>query len=277
MFTRRVLLGGAAASAAAAVRSPRAFAQAAERDREVFYPSDGLKIQAYVSRPAGRGPFPLVIFNHGSRAGQERRSVPFTYMANLYAAAGYAVLVPERRGYGESEGPTFAEAVGADLGPRFLARMEEEAGDVIAAMHYAGTLPFVDAQRVAVAGWSFGGIVSLLAAARPEAAFRAVIDQAGGSLTWRRSAALQTALTAAAKTIRVPVLFMIAANDAAPEAVSSLAQARAAARLPAELKTYPPFTPTANPENIAPGHLIFGLEGVRIWGKDATAFLAKTL
>src|SRR4051812_15714264 len=33
---------------------------------EVFYPSGSLRIQAYLYKPAGNGPFPMVIYNHGS-------------------------------------------------------------------------------------------------------------------------------------------------------------------------------------------------------------------
>jgi hypothetical protein len=40
---------------------------------------------------------------------------------------------------------------------------------------------------------------------------------------------------------------------------------------------YPPFTPKADPGNVAPGHLIFDAEGVPIWGRDVTAFLGKYL
>ena len=39
---------------------------------EVFYPSRKLRIQAYFYKPEGKGPFPVVIYNHGSRAGRER-------------------------------------------------------------------------------------------------------------------------------------------------------------------------------------------------------------
>lgn len=45
---------------------------------EVFYPSAGLRIQAYLYRPDGDGPFPVVIYNHGSRAGQERQPRSFS-------------------------------------------------------------------------------------------------------------------------------------------------------------------------------------------------------
>jgi hypothetical protein len=39
-----------------------------------FYPSGKFKIEAYVYKPEGTGPFPVVIYNHGSRAGHERES-----------------------------------------------------------------------------------------------------------------------------------------------------------------------------------------------------------
>ena len=70
----------------------------------VFYPSGKLKIEAYVYKPEGAGPFPAVIYNHGSRAGRERVEMPFVYVGAMLAAGGYVVVVPERRGYGRSEG-----------------------------------------------------------------------------------------------------------------------------------------------------------------------------
>ncbi|TMH69036.1 MAG: hypothetical protein E6H57_09935 [Betaproteobacteria bacterium] len=63
---------------------------------EVFYPSGSLRIQAYLYRPQGDGPFPVVIYNHGSRDGRERKSVPFEYVGRMLTSAGYVVLVPER-------------------------------------------------------------------------------------------------------------------------------------------------------------------------------------
>src|SRR5262249_28966850 len=72
---------------------------------ELFYPSGGLRIQAYLYRPDGAGPFPVVIYNHGSRVGRERASVPNEFIGKMLTRAGYVVLVPERRGYGKSEGP----------------------------------------------------------------------------------------------------------------------------------------------------------------------------
>lgn len=66
----------------------------------VFYPSGKMKIEAYVFKPEGAGPFPVVIYNHGSRAGHEREERPFAYVGEMLARSGYVVVVPERRGYG---------------------------------------------------------------------------------------------------------------------------------------------------------------------------------
>ena len=74
---------------------------------EVFYTSGNLRIQAYLYKPDGDGPFPVVIYNHGSRDGRERASVPFQYVGKILTNAGYAVLVPERRGYGKSDGSQY--------------------------------------------------------------------------------------------------------------------------------------------------------------------------
>src|SRR4030095_13371386 len=75
MHMRRVsatLLLGVCLCLVAAVapsQSPAAFAYT-----EVFYASGSLRIQAYLYKLNGDGPFPVVIYNHGSRAGRERHS-----------------------------------------------------------------------------------------------------------------------------------------------------------------------------------------------------------
>src|SRR5713101_5453219 len=39
--------------------------------QDVFYASGNLRIQAYLYKPDGDGPFPVVIYNHGTRNGRE--------------------------------------------------------------------------------------------------------------------------------------------------------------------------------------------------------------
>src|SRR5262252_5350141 len=50
---------------------------------QVFYASGNLKIEAYVFKPQGKGPFPVVIYNHGSRPGHERAERPFAYVGKM--------------------------------------------------------------------------------------------------------------------------------------------------------------------------------------------------
>ena len=99
--SRRHVIAGVAAAGLVPLLAPYA-SRAQQPYTEISYQSGGLRIQGYFYQPAGPGPFPTLIYNHGSRAGFERRSIPWVQLAGLYVAAGYAVLVPERRGYGRS-------------------------------------------------------------------------------------------------------------------------------------------------------------------------------
>jgi len=260
----------------AGVATRPACAQTQARYETVFYPSGTLRIAAYLYRPAGEGPFPLVVYNHGSRVGAERQPRPFPDQAQLFLSAGYAVLVAERRGYGASDGPTVAEDVGNETGPQLIARLQEETDDVLAAVDYVKTLRFVDSDQLGVVGWSFGGIVTMLAISR-SAAFKVAVDQAGGALTWNRSAAVRAALTDAAQQARAPVLLLVAANDNTTASITTVDHELTSRGLPHEMKIYPPFTPPRPARGIAPGHLVFSAAGIGVWGSDTLAFLGRYL
>lgn len=255
----------------------RAWAQSASEApayTEVSYLNGALSIQAYLYRPPGNGPFPLVIYNHGSREGREREQRPFTYIAEILVPSGYAVLVPERRGYGRSDGLTFTDEIHRDKGPAFIARMQAESTDVLAALDFLRSLPFVDQRRLGIMGWSFGGIVTIFAASRSDA-FRAVIDQAGGALTWNYSPALREALPAAAQQVRAPVLLMVAQNDATTASITTIADVLRRHNPATEMIIYPPFTPSGPAP--APGHATFSAQGTAIWKNDVQSFFAKYL
>jgi dienelactone hydrolase len=244
--------------------------------QETYYTSGKLRIEAYLYKPEGKGPFPVLIYNHGSRPGNEREERPFAYVGKMLAAHGYLVLVPERRGYGKSEGSLFSQEVGSDRGPRYVARLQQEADDVIAAAEFAKTLPDADASRIAVMGWSFGGIVSVFAASR-SSLFRVVVDQAGGALSWDGSPELQSALKDAAGRIRVPLLGMVAENDRTTKSVKVVVEEAKKKEDQARLIVYPAFKPRENPGGIAPGHLIFSADGISLWQSDVQEFLKKEM
>lgn len=262
--------------AGASGSSARAQSRGQDVFSTVFYDSGKLHIQAYLYKPQGDGKFPLVIYNHGSRKGHERDSVPFRYVGNLLMQRGIGVLVPERRGYGQSDGKPFYDEVGNDTGSRFIARLEAETDDVLAALDYLRTLPWVDDKRVGIMGWSFGGIVTMFAASRTDR-FLAAVDQAGGALTWPVSGTLQNALKDAAQKIHVPVLLMDAKNDRTTDAVTQLAKIFDKNSTPNQLILYDSFQPSQNPDHIAPGHLIFSLQGYTIWQDDVRSFFERYL
>jgi dienelactone hydrolase len=254
----------------------------------IFYTSDGLRLEAYLFKPEGAGPFPLVLYNHGSRIGDERQERPVPHIARLLVPLGYAVLVPERRGYGKSEGRTFTEEIGSDRGDRFVARLEAESRDALAAVDYvtATADAGIDAKRMAMVGWSFGGMVTTLAMGRDKR-FAAGAVQAPAAANWIDRPIVQAALLKAARQIRSPLLCAVAENDTQTESTRAICAAVRGSGIAADVKIYPPFTappPAAGvvvrppgPNAPAPGHAIFGPAGVALWGDDLAAFLRKYL
>ena len=245
---------------------------------EVFYPSAGLRIQAYVYKPEGDGPFPVVIYNHGSRTGRERQSVPFEYVGALLTGAGYAVLVAERRGYGRSDGATWPEDVGKSRG-RMVARLDEETDDVPAAVDYLRTQAFVDARRIGVMGWSFGGIVTMFAVSRGNV-FAVAVNQAGGALTWNGNPDVRTALAAAAQKSATPTLLQVAENDRTTDSITTVGEILKTRGVPHRMVIYPAFAATRQPPSFttgAPGHTVFSERGVSVWASDVLEFLGRYL
>ena len=245
----------------------------------LLYTNEGLRLEAYLFTPEGTGPFPLVVYNHGSRAGDARTERPVVYIAGLLLPQGYAVLVPERRGYGKSEGATMVEELGDDRGAKFVARLEAETRDVLAAVDYVTGKPdlHLDAKRMAMVGYSFGGMVTTIAMGR-DRRFVAAVAQAPGARNWIDKPDIQGALLKAARLIRTPMLCAVAENDTQTESTRAICEAVRASGRPAEVKIYPPFTPPGAADGAAGvGHALFGPAGVSIWRDDLTSFLRKYL
>ena len=267
-----LILAALVVSVALCLATATAHGQASNTYSEVFYPSGGLRIQAYVYKPDGGGPFPAVIYNHGSRAGRERDSVPFEHIGTLLTHAGYAVLVPERRGYGRSDGLTWPQAVGNDK-RRVVARLYEETSDVLAAVDYLNTLPFVDPKRLGIMGWSFGGIVTMFAASQ-SATFAAAINQAGGALTWDGNVDVRRALIAAAERIATPTQLLVAENDRTTASITTLGEILKKRGVVHQMVIYGPFLPERQAFPGAAGHQLFSAQGVKVWQKDVLEFLS---
>jgi dienelactone hydrolase len=146
----------------------------------------------------------------------------------------------------------------------------------MAAVDYLRGLPFVDARRIGVMGWSFGGVVTLLAASRGTT-FAVAVDQAGGALSWGASAPMRAALTGAARRARTPTLLQVAQNDRTTDSITTLAAIFEERGVPHRAIVYPPFTPRAGSLAIAPGHALFSAQGAAVWEHDVLEFLGHYL
>jgi dienelactone hydrolase len=258
-----------------AAASARAQSETGSAYSEVFYSSGNLRLQAYLYKPDGDGPFPVVIYNHGSRDGRERASVPFQYVGKMLTRAGYLVLVPERRGYGKSDGSVWWQEVGNDQA-RLIVSLQAETDDVLAAIDYLRAVKFADISRIGIMGWSFGGIVTMLAASR-STVFLAAVDQAGGALSWDENPVLRSTLIAAARKAATPTLFMVAKNDRTTSSITTLADIFKNRGVPYRMVIYEPFTPAQGTRVAAPGHAVFSAQGASVWESDVVQFLGRYL
>jgi len=121
---------------------------------ELFtYPNyDEMEIPAFVYRPEGDGPHPVIISIHGGPEGQARPSFSSTYQYWV-KELGAAVVVPNVRG-SSGYGKTY---VSLDNGLNRKKSVE----DIGALLDWVETQPDLDKDRVVVFGGSYGGYMVL--------------------------------------------------------------------------------------------------------------------
>ena len=162
-------------------------------------------------RPRGSGPFPAILYNHGS----EEKPGSKPALGEFFSSNGYVFFVPHRRGQGRSPNDSFVESLYAQGAAGRIALHETHLEDQLAALTYLKQLPDVDPHRIALAGCSYGGIQTVLAVeanAEQKLGLRAAIDFAGGAMSWR-SFSLRDRMVRAIRKATVPVLFIQAEND----------------------------------------------------------------
>jgi dienelactone hydrolase len=269
-FERLVLVPDAETSADVEPEAARPVVPA-----EVRVPSGARTLAAYLYVPPGAGPFPGLVLNHGStiHPGSSDFCRPGT--AAVLTAWGYAVLLPHRRGYGNSAGPTWRQEVTAEFGTAeydqaLAARLAREAEDVVAAIAWLGARPEVAPDRIGVIGSSFGGVMSLLAAAR-RPGLRCAVDFAGAAMNWERTPTLRAAMLEAARQLAVPICLVQSENDYSTAPTRELAAELGRHGKAHAARVFPAFGLTADE-----GHLFFQ-NGAPIWGPWVRAFLERWL
>ncbi len=128
------------------------------------------RIPAWVYRPPGDGPHPVVVYIHGGPESQSRPRFSSTFQMWL-AKLGAAVVVPNVRG-------------SAGYGKSYLAldngfRREDSVRDIGALLDWIATQDDLDASRVAVYGGSYGGYMVLASAVHYSDRLAAAVDVVG--------------------------------------------------------------------------------------------------
>ena len=178
-------------------------------------------IDVTLFRPAGAGPFPVAVLSHGSpRSAEDRRlegRQRLAEQAEPFLALGFAVLVPTRRGYGESGGE-WSEGYGTCNDPDYYSAGLESARDIRAAVDAIRREPWADARRIVLAGQSAGGFGSVAASSAMFEGLIGVINFAGGRGSMGPDnvcgeGRLVEAMSRYGRSARVPELWLYSAND----------------------------------------------------------------
>lgn len=238
----------------------------------------GIPLRGVLYVPAGPGPFPVLLYAHGSAPGSSNNQA-FEAIAPEFTSRGWAVFAPYRRGQGLSSeaGPLITDEIaaarragGTDEAQARLAQLlaDDHMNDHAQAFGWLWQRGFVDSRRVAVMGNSLGGVLALLSAEQLGAC--AAVNAAGGAESWDAAPALRALMIRAASRAEAPVLFMQAQNDVnlSPSRVLAAVMRRSGKRV--AVRIYPPFGETA-----ADGHS-FAYRGVATWGPDVRKFLADS-
>jgi len=249
-------------------------AQSSPHPVEATFSSGSLVLHGFLYKPEGPGPFPAVLWNHGS----ERRPGWLPEVAPFFLSKGYVFFIPHRRGHGRSPGDyvmDLLERANQSGGPSARSRklvelMEQHLEDQVAALAYLKGLPVVDPQRIAVAGCSFGGIQTVLMAEKG-LGVRAAVDFAGAAQNWERSPELRTRMTQAVQHSQVPIFFIQAKNDYDVSPSRDLASAMEKSGKPHTLQIFPAFGKSNQDAHE------FCVHGGEIWAPQVFSFLTQAL
>lgn len=244
--------------------------------------SGEVHLKGYFWKPVGRGPFPAILFNHGSGADDPQHTAGRTMaeaasdLAPVFLRHGYAFFYLCRRGQGLSadQGPFSqallkqAEAKGPD------ARMQlhyqlitgSHLNDALAGLAFLKSAPDIDPKRIAIVGHSFGAMLTLLSG-DGNSTIRAEVAFAGGAFSWRTSQELRARTFLAVGKTAAPIMLLYAANDFDTTPGKDISAELDRLHKPHFLKIYPPIGKTADD-----GHNLLYL-GIPRWEPDVFQFL----
>ncbi len=99
----------------------------------VSFQSGSLTLRGLLYKPRGTGPFPAVLYNHGSAPGMLNNQA-FDAIGPLFVSRGWVFFAPYRRGQGLSA------AAGPYIGDEIEAASKKGRGSVDASLVHASTV-----------------------------------------------------------------------------------------------------------------------------------------
>jgi dipeptidyl aminopeptidase/acylaminoacyl peptidase len=113
---------------------------------------DKTRVHSFVVKPPGFSEsrkYPVLFLIHGGPEGAWGETWSYRWNAQVFASAGYLVVMPNPRG-STGYGQKFIDDINGDWGGRVY-------DDIMAVVDHVAALPYADADRMAAAGGSYGG------------------------------------------------------------------------------------------------------------------------
>ncbi len=187
-------------------------------------PDPDTPAHAVLFRPPGDGPFPLALIAHASTQNVLRRAqMPqpeYRALSAWLVKRGFAVLVPERLGHGATGGRYLEDQGGCDEAD-YIGAGRATAGEIASALTYLRGQSFIQRDGTVIVGHSAGAWGALALAAENPQGMVSIVAFAPGrggranDLPNQVCApyALMSAAAEFGKSARVPVTWLVAAND----------------------------------------------------------------
>jgi dienelactone hydrolase len=193
-----------------------------DRAQHWLIPSSAVDTPAHavLFRPPGDGPFQLALIAHATTQNARRAQMPqpeYRALARFLTARGFAVLVPERLGHSATGGNDLEDRGGCDEAD-FARSARATAAQIALAHEFMRGQSFIQKDAAVLIGDSAGGWGALaLAHESPNLVSAIIAFTPGHAGDVPDKACAPRELIAAAtefgKTARVPVTWLVAAND----------------------------------------------------------------
>ena len=183
------------------------------------YEANSPVLEAFVYRPTGTGPFPILILNHGSAGGIPKESIPWKRDATYWSERGYIVIALMRRGRGKSTGTSPESEEKSCQVSDWFNTLAQSMRDLDATIEFAEKLPGVKLGAVTLIGVSRGGFLSVAYAAegKYKSKLRSVVNFVGGWVAQAEDQCPQdfnsVAFERYGTMTRTPMLWLYGAND----------------------------------------------------------------